>query len=265
MKSLIYFLLLTIALTYFQGCGFISKKYTKSETSEFSVNTVSKRKLKLENINGNITVSRSSDSTSLKIKAYKEIKVKKKYLNTPFDEIIIDVDSNSQDIIIKTVISNKGSDGFFNIGRSQNVDYNIYVPENLDIEIENVNGEIIAGEINNDLSIENVNGNAEINNFQGKLNCEITNGSLSGEIDSTRGVNINIINGSISLKLNNFLSANLNVQTVNGKITDEELTLKDVVRDKKHLRAKIGNADTDTEIKIETINGKIKLFGNKEI
>lgn len=265
MKTLLNIAILLSVVFLISSCGLISKKYTKSETNEFALNTANKEKLRLENITGDITISKSNDSNSLKIKAYMEIKVKKKYLNTPFDEIKIDIDTNTNEIIVKTDITNKGSDDFFNIGRSQKVDYTIYLPENLDLEIENTNGEIFAGNINNNIDIQNINGSVDFKRFHGKVNCEITNGSVTGEIDSTTGINLNLINGSITLKLSNYINADIKAETVNGRITDENLELKDVIKDKNKLKAKIGNSDSEIEIKLETINGKIKLFGFKDI
>ena len=57
---------------------------------------------------------------------------------------------------MKTDITNKGSDDFFNIGRSQKVDYNIYIPENLNLEIDNTNGDVFTGNISNKIEIHNL-------------------------------------------------------------------------------------------------------------
>lgn len=265
MKTILILVTLLYVGLFTSGCGLISKKYTKSDSREYTFNSENKKKLRLENINGDITISRSSDSGSLKIKAYMEIKVRKKYLNTPFDEINIEIDTNTNEIIVKTDITNKGSDDFFNIGRSQKVDYNIYIPENLNLEIDNTNGDVFTGNISNNIEIHNVNGSADFKSFHGKLLCEITNGSVSGEIDSTRGINIDLVNGSITLKLSNYLNAYLKAETVNGRVTEENLELKDVIKDKKKLKAKIGYPDSESEINLETINGKIKLLGFKDI
>lgn len=265
MKTLSYLFAIAIALILLGGCGLISKKYTKSASNEFDLNSVGKTKIRLENITGDITISKSSDSNLLKIKAYMETKVKKKFLDTPFDEIKINIDTNTNEIVVKTVFNDKGRDGLFKFGNSEKVDYNIYLPENLKVDINNINGDIFAGNIGNNVVIENINGNADFKSFHGKLECDLTNGSVTGEIDSTKGMNINLVNGNITLKLSNYLNASIQAETLNGRITDENLELSDIIKDKKKLKAKIGTVDSEIEIKLETVNGKIKLFGFKAI
>ncbi|MBL8006715.1 MAG: hypothetical protein JNJ56_04240 [Ignavibacteria bacterium] len=265
MKTIILLLLALIFLQVFNGCGFLAKKYTKSETEEIRINTAGKRKISLENISGNIRIIKSSDSSAIIIKALKETKVKKKELETPFDEIKIETDTNSENISVRTVINKNVGIKFFNLGRNPTVDYDLYIPENIEIEIENINGDLSAKNLNNSLKISLVNGDAEIENYTGTLNCEITNGSFYGEVDSTEGINVSIINGSITMNLSNFMNANISAETVNGKISNENIQLRELRKEKKLLKAKIGNQETDVEIKVETVNGKIKLTGKNEI
>ncbi|MEO8211208.1 MAG: hypothetical protein ABI840_11675 [bacterium] len=265
MKAKIFLTAIFLVAFVLNGCGLLSKKYTKTETSGYKISTGNKKKITLENINGNVMISPINDSNTLTIKAFKEIKVKKKYLETPFDEIEVEIDTNSEVISVRTEIRQKGSDGIFNFGRNQRVDYEIYVPANIEIEIDNVNGNITSNGANNILKVTLVNGDVELNNFTGRVDCEITNGSFSGRIDSTNGIYINTINGGITLYLNNYMNANINAESVNSRITDENLQIRDVMKDKKQLRGKLGKINTDVNIKVETIYGKIWLYGRNEI
>jgi hypothetical protein len=268
MKSAI--ILFVIAFTsgiFLNGCGLMTKKYLKTETVNFRINTDGKKKVKLDNIKGNITVVPSSDSGSLSVKAHKEIKVKKKYLDTPFDEIEIKIDSSSNTISISSEINKEGEDGIFRFstGRDQRVDYEIRVPSNIDIEVENVDGNVNSNDLNNDIKIDLVNGQVAVESYTGRMECDITNGSFSGHIDSTSGLDINTINGSVTLFLNNYMNANVRAETVNGKIIDENLQFRDINKEKRSFKAKLGSGVPDTEIRIETVNGKIKLYGRNEI
>jgi len=265
MKAKIF--LITIFLVAFglNGCGLLSKKYTKTETSNYNIYAGNKKKISLENINGNVTIAQISDSNTLTIKAFKEVKVKKKYLETPFEEIVIELDTNSEIIFVKTEINHKGSESIFNYGREQRVDYEIHLPSNIEIEVDNVNGNVVLSGSNNSLTVSLVNGDIDVSKFTGKIECEITNGSFSGKIDSTSGLDINTINGSVTLFLNNYMNANIRAESVNSKITDENLQFRDLMKKNKLLRGKLGNVNTDVEIKVETINGKIKLYGRNEI
>lgn len=268
MKSrIILFVICLGIIVSISGCGFMGKRYLKTHSEQHQINTAGKSKLKIENVSGNVKFSRGSDSGSVIIKALKEIKVKKKYLDTPFDEIQINVDSGTSIIEITTEINRSGEDGIFkfNLGRDQRVDFEIIIPANLEIDVENVNGNISSNNLNNDLKIDLVNGEVDLENYTGRLECEITNGSFSAEIDSTRGMNVSTINGNVTLHLNNFMNANLRAETVNGKISEENLQFSITEREKKFLKGKLGSGDPDVDLRIETVNGKIRLIGRNEI
>lgn len=265
MKAKIFLSLVFLLVLGMNGCGFIAKKYTKTETTTHNISVVNKKSVSLKNVHGNVMISQNSDSNMMTIRAFKEIKVKKKYRDTPFDEIEIEIDTSSDIISISTEINQKGSDKLFNFGRNQRVDYEIYLPPNIDIEIDNVNGNISSSGARNNLNISLINGDVDLSYYTGRIECEITNGAFSGKIDSTSGIYVNTINGGITLFLNNYINANIFAESINSRITDENLQLRDLMKEKKLLRGKIGNTNTDVDIKIESINGKIKLFGRNEI
>jgi hypothetical protein len=267
MKAGILILLAGIVFLGLSGCGLMSKKHlkTKSETHQIDLN--GKNKVRLENVSGNISIVHGQDSNSLTIKATKEIKVKKKYLDTPFDEIEVVIDSNENSINIRTEINDKREDGFFkvNIGNDARVDYVITVPEGFDLEIENINGNITSDQLNNDVKIDLVHGKVDLEKFTGKLECEIINGTFTGHVDSTSGMEVNTVNGSITLYLNNYMNANVKAETTNGKITDENLQFNNTVKEKGEFKGKLGSGEDKVNINLETINGKIKLIGRNEI
>ncbi len=267
MKTKIFLIISVLIVSSFSGCSLFSKKYLKTNSEQHQVSIAGKRKMKLENVSGNITVTHSSDSGYMTVKATKEIKVSKKNLDSPFDEIRIIIDSANSVINIRSEITNKRDNGFFkiNVGRESKVDYEIAVPSGLELEIENVNGEISTDRLSNDLKIENVNGDVSLDKFSGKLECNIVNGSFSAETDSTKGMDISTINGSVKLILNSEMNARVKAETTNGRITDENLRFSETEKEKKSFRGNLGSGGDKADIRIETLNGKIKLIGRNEI
>ncbi len=267
MKSRIIIILVSFGfIISVNGCGLMGKKYLKSKSEQHQISTLDKKKIKISNITGNIVLSHSNDTAMVTIKASKEIKVKKKYLDTPFDEITIDIDTLSSIIEIKSVISGNDDGVFkFNNNRDIRIDYEIYIPSNIDIEVENVHGNITSGDLNNDIKIDLVHGDVDLENYTGRIDCEITNGSFSGKIDSTKGIDLNTINGNVTLILSNYMNVNLRAETVNGRISNENLDFRLVDKERNIFKGKLGNSDLKSDIKIETVNGKIKLFGRNEI
>ncbi|MEO8665493.1 MAG: hypothetical protein ABI462_08340 [Ignavibacteria bacterium] len=267
MKSKLLLVILGIIILSANGCGLLSKKYTKTKTDEFRLNSAGKKKIKLDNVNGTITLTHNSDSGAIMIKAVKEIKVKKKYLDTPFDEIAIRIDTSTSVISIETEIGKKGEDDIFkfNIDRNQRVNYEIHVPSGIDLEVDNINGNLVANDLNNDLMIDLVNGQVSVEHYTGLLECEISNGAFTGNIDSTRGMNLSIINGNITLYLNNYMNANVRAETNKGKIIEENLDFRDAISEKRLFKGKLGKNEPNVDIKVETVNGRIRLYGRKEI
>ena len=267
MKAKIILIIVGFTILSLQGCGLMSKKYLKTKSEEHQINTAGKTKVKLENVIGNISIIHSADSELLTVKVTKELKVKKKFLETPFDEIEIRIDSSGSILSISTEMNDKRDNSFFsfNPGKDSRVDYIITVPAGMKIEIENVSGNVTSDNLENDLDINLVNGDVDMDKFTGKLDCQIVNGSFSGHIDSTAGMEVNIINGSATVFLNNYMNATVRAETTNGKVTDENLKFSDAVKEKKMLKGTLGNPESNVNIKVETINGKIKLIGRNEI
>lgn len=262
MKTLLILIVFGFMVTGFNGCGF-SRKYLKTKTDNYTLNVEGKKRLKIDNINGNISISHSNDSGSVSLKTTREIKVKKKYLDAPFEEITVNIDTLDNYILLTTEIEKKGEDGIFNIDREQRVDFEIKVPHNLSIEVENRNGTISLTNLDNDVMLDITNGEVSVDNYTGLLECETINGDFTGHIDSTRGINISTVNGSVSLYLNSTISARLRAESVSSKITENNLSVKDAIRDKGMLKGKIGTGDDNVDIKIETVNGRIKLYGSR--
>ncbi len=254
-------------LATLSGCGLMSKKYLKTESFERTVSTADIKKIKLENISGNIQIKQGADSSQMTVEATKEVKVRKKDLDKPFDEIEIKIDTENNIIRIKTEYNSPERKTIFrfNMGNKANVDYVITVPPGIDLSIENVNGNVTSDKLDNDLTLDLVNGKTSINNYSGILECEIVNGSFTGEILNTNGININSVNGSITLNLNNYINAELSAETVNGKISDSNLMIKEIEKKKRKFKGYLGNGTPDTMIKVSTVNGKIQFIGKDEI
>ncbi|HMQ68667.1 MAG TPA: hypothetical protein PKA90_06695 [Ignavibacteria bacterium] len=245
----------------------MSKRYLKTESFERTVSTADIKKIRLENISGNIQIKQGTDSSQLIVEAIKEIKVRKKDLDKPLDEIEIKIDTEDNVIRIKTEYSTPERKTIFriNMGNMANVDYVITVPPGIDLNIENINGNVTSDKLDNDLTLDLVNGKTTITNYSGILECKIVNGSFTGEIINTNGVSINSVNGSITLNLNNYINAEISAETVNGKISDSNLMIKEIEKKKRKFKGYLGSGSPDTQIKASTVNGKIQFIGKDEI
>jgi DUF4097 and DUF4098 domain-containing protein YvlB len=249
--------LLTIIMLSVTGTG-CSAKYTKIDKSDHKIDAVSKRKLVINNIMGNIKINRGS-SSEVTINAVKEVKVKKRDKDKPFNEVTVNIDTTSEIISVETEINENSS--IFQKGRSARVDYTITVPETMDIEIENISGNVLIYDIKGDIDIELVDGDIDLAGVTGRIVTDIANGDITANIDSTDGMDLNTVNGSVRLSLSEELKARVKADVANGRITYEQLRFTSVFEEKGSFRGTLGSSDV--EINIEVVNGKVRFYGKK--
>jgi hypothetical protein len=236
-------------------CSF--KRYDKSEVSEYKINVNGKTKVSLENKSGDIKVYKGDSSTGLVVKAEKITKVKKRDLNEPFTEAYVDIDTSSEIVRIRGEIEKERGFIRFNINEKTEINYTITLPPGIKFSVDNTNGSASFNNISNDLDINIINGHVDVDNISGLNKFDITNGKMKGSLDSTKGLTIDIINGGVDFKLDSNFSAIFNVETVNGKVTEENLNFTTLTSERKSLKGRIGNSNA--VVKIDIVNGKVVL------
>lgn len=255
-KYIISIIILVLASTGFIGCDLLKKRVEKLETSVYTLNGTGKTGLKIKNISGDIRVSKSNDTLkTIKVTAEKKGKVKPKDLDKPFDNIQINIDSASGIITIETKIQQEH--GMFMQGSGAEVSYDIIVPSNMKISVDNANGGLTLDNLGNDIDVQLINGRINFDGCYGNLNINLTNGSVNGNIDSTKGIRAEVVNGSVKLGRMKNVSAEINASTVNGSVKFDDLTLRNVISDKKSVKGTLG--DGKNLIRLSCINGSIIL------
>ena len=251
--SIMVFIILSLVLP---GCSAFMKKYEKKDTVEYQVNTTGKTKVSLENSNGNISLVKSDSARVLVVKAIKIDRVRKNDLDKPLDYIEINIDTSGDRINISSEI-HKGKN-FISFSLSAvRINYELIVPPNMDISIDNTNGDINMTGFSSTAELDVTNGNVKAERFSGKGTVDITNGTLEGSLDSTRGMNISVVNGSVKLGLSKSFTGTVDADVTNGKITNENLQFTNVQAEKKSFKGYIVNPEP--VMKIDVTNGKISL------
>jgi len=253
---LLFFLTGLIFVSFF-GCSLFSKKYEKKEVTEYKINVTGKKLFSVDNINGNIKISRNTTDSLLRIKAELYAYVSKKELNEPLDRIKIKIDSSGNEVSLNSEYYREKRFFHLDIGKSDKINYEISVPANLEISIDNTSGKVDIRDIDNDIKLNIINGDVSLINTTGNLNADLTNSKIRCELDSTKGLNIKNVNENITLYLGNAFSGNIKAECVNGKIVTKDLDFKKSDNSKNSFEGKLGNSDVD--VRLETVNGKIFL------
>lgn len=257
-KSILQFLIIVLIGFSLFSCSFLSRKYEKKETVEYKINTQNKTKLSVNNVSGKFTISRSDSATGLVVKAEKIGHVKKKDLDKPLEDIKINIDTSS-DVIVITSETHRGKGWIHFDMHSDEVNYDIRLPQGIKLNIEDVNGDIDLSNISNETNISTVNGKITFSNLTGIHDISTTNGSIKGSIDSIKDFKADVVNGSVALTLGSAFTGNIKADVVNGKITYDKLNLSGVTAEKKMLEGYIGSKQN--ELRINVVNGKISLTG----
>jgi len=147
--------------------------------------------------------------------------------------------------------------GFFGDNVSIKVSFDIKVPRNCSIEVDNVNGSIALMDTRSEIDLETVNGSISIDGLilagraktvNGAINC-----TMRDVVDSGR-LNLEGINGSIKLFVPEDADIELDAKTINGAVKLRTLARRFI---SKRNRVKATCGEGSFNIKLREINGSI--------
>jgi len=185
------------------GSGSIIDTKVKARKSfSHTVDLTSQTSLKVEGINGSISVESVSGTNQVSISGEKIVSSDTYHdANSHLKDISIEIDEQTNELLVKTLQPH------YSNGRSYQVNYTINVPSHLSVFVENVNGRI-----------------------DGKLSLP-----KNGTVD------LSLQNGSIELDIPQNTSADFSANLVNGQISVKNLTLYNRVTTSKSLQGTLGN------------------------
>jgi len=254
-----------IVITLSNGCGSDSsdsisitpKEYTVEEPFTFDVNITNQVILKLTGINGEVDITGTSDSTTVKVSGTK--RVDSNISNTDAEQQVQDIEvrvlDSTNEISVES-IQPKDTDN-----RNYTVDYAITLPEKFQVQVINVNGAVILDSIENDVTVNLVNGQVTLLDTIGSSSINIVNGAMECRVtlplNST--VKLNTVNGNINLSIPAATSADFSAKVSNGSINTSSLVLQNEIRTATTLSGVLGSGQGT--IFLETTNGNISASG----
>jgi hypothetical protein len=212
--------------------------FVASEPFHFRVDVVGQRRLYLEGVSGSISITGVAGSDSIVISGERRVRSESTEDAAEHLELLeVSVQEVLSDVVVKTIQPQKS------YGRSYEVDYNITLPETLDVGIANVNGQIM---------IDDIFGSAFVDLVNGQVGSEVT--LLSGST-----IDMDVVNGGIALAIPQSTSAQFSATVVNGVITDSDLDFQDRESAPTYLRGRLGSGDGTTSLNV--VNGTIDVSG----
>jgi hypothetical protein len=203
------------------GPGNISGNKVKAKESfSYKVDLTSQLTLRVDGVNGSVNVYSVSGTNQVTITGEKEVSADSySEAKASLKNVQVEIDKYSSELLVKTLQPH------YSDGKSYNVNYTISIPSNLNVVVENVNG-----------------------NISGKL-----------YVPQNGTVDLSLQNGSIKLDVPQNTSADFSASLENGSIAVQNLTLHNRVETSKMLRGTLGNGDGT--ISLATTNGNINVSG----
>jgi hypothetical protein len=221
----------------------------------------------LDNTNGSVSVETWSKN-AVRLQALKKVKARSRRDAEIFmEKVKIRVEHSRNRLRIETQYPRRrGDSGFLSWmfgGRKPQVtvEYTLTVPEQVDLDLKTVNGEVTVWDVMGNVDLRTTNGRIEVEDVVGSVKASTVNGSIEAGVDDLEHrdeIRLKTVNGAITTYLPANMNADVEAGTVNGSIrTDFPLE----VRGKwgpKHLNGTVG--DGGALVKLETVNGSIKIL-----
>jgi DUF4097 and DUF4098 domain-containing protein YvlB len=225
--------------------------------------------LSLDNANGNVQIT-SWEKDEVEIIAHKEVRASdRETAERMMKKLEIDIRESADEIIIETYFP-KGSSGggvfgwlFGSGGQSFSVEYEIRVPQNIDLNINTTNGKVETENVTGKLRLEATNGKIIGRDISGFARCKTTNGSIRvefSEIPEGDKLTFKTTNGSIKLYLPQDFGGDVDLKTTNGHIDSDFPLSGRGKKSKKRYSGYIGEGNR--ELTCATTNGSIDLYIN---
>lgn len=146
-------------------------------------------------------------------------------------------------------------------GKTASVDYTVYVPAGVKLDINVISGGIGIADVTGPVTAETVNGKVNVATAAGPVRATSVNGSVNVAIDSLGApgdIELSTVNGSVTAQLPPSLQAQLSMETVHGSVHSDFDVAGTDTSEHKELRGTIGSGGR--RVSLETVNGNVKLL-----
>lgn len=241
------------------GCtGCVDNTDFMAEQAFYSrIDAAGHSKLKVVGISGNISVTGVTDSDSIVVSGTRRVRsesTEDAEAHLPLLEVAVD-DAGSQ-VVVQTQQPSEAE------GRSYEVDYGIMVPADMDVQVDNVIGNITVNHVASSVDIGLVNGQVVLNDVVGSTSVGLTNGQIDAEVTLPVDglIDMGVVNGTIDLEIPVDTSAEFSAAVTNGEIeVAGNLNLHDIQTGSVWITGTLG--DGQGEITLTIVNGNIEVTG----
>ena len=224
-----------------------------TESFEKSVPMAADGSLRLENINGEVTVE-VWDRDEVQILAEKSARNE-----AGLERIEVQVTTKGDEVRIGTKYGKSG--GWFSWNSQGEVKYALKVPARMaGLRIQTTNSRLEVSGVEAKVELETVNGSIEASGLRRDVKCTTVNGSIKVALAAgakAESVSLTTVNGSCAVDLPDGFGAEVRAETVNGGIS-LDLPSEKSESTRRSLKARVG--DGTCRVALASVNGGLKVF-----
>ncbi len=249
---------LAIITLFVAGCNInVNDSDSTSEYSEqfsFYVPVSSYNDFWVSNINGSITITGVDGLSEVEVTGYKRV-IDESFnrAKSHITDISVDIISSGSSLGVRTTQPNSVGN------RTYQVDYEIRVPSDWSVSVDDVNGVIEVANIIYSVSAKLTNGTLSAYDIVGDLYADLTNGNIDADVTLLAGSNceLSTTNGNIALWVPSSTSAAVSASVVNGTVSVSGLSIAVSSSSRTYLEGTMGKGEAT--ISLSTVNGNVQL------
>jgi hypothetical protein len=233
-----------------------NNKYKAEDTFSFEVQVENHSRLRLVAITGSIEIKGNVQANSVLISGTKRVKATSiQDAVQRLNDLDVDVRDMINEVIVVTMQPQDTQ------GRDYEVDYTITLPDNLEVQVNAVTGNLVVDTISNKVTISHVIGNVNLDEIEGSTYVELVTGSIEGNITLPldNSIIMRIVTGNIILSVPVNTSAEFSANVITGSINVSNLILLNKVETSTFLAGTLGNGEGT--ISLRTVTGNINVSG----
>ena len=220
------------------------------------------RKLVIDNISGYIHVTAGGGTVEVSVARHNEAESNAALLRAK-QEVSLDMTQEGDTVRLyeNGPFRHRGDNG--NRGYEVYFDYDIQVPQNIELDLRTINaGDIVVKGTNGDFNINGLNGGIEMDGVSGSGTAHTLNGGVKASFtrNPTKETSFHSLNGSIEVHFQPGLNADMKFHTLNGGVySDFDVTVSGGnTLNRRNMTAKVGTGGLP--LSFDTLNGSIKLY-----
>lgn len=219
-----FILALTLPTASCDPGGTAPNTYMASEPFSYTVDVVDQLRMRLEATNGTITVTGVVGATTMTVEGTKLVwSSSQADAEAGLDVLDAVIDESADSFLVSTDQPDTGT-------RNYAIEYEIRLPDNLEVSVRNGNGDIVVGFVKANVEVASVNADIRLDEVQGGVLAGLVNGNFDAEVTLPAGAAVEITagNGDITLQIPTNTSADVFFEIVCCGYDITNLTIPDL-------------------------------------